>query len=804
MFEPIPLETMPRENLYNSLKEACSTAAPAWPLHSWIAVNPLWKRTHQNFWEVAATMYCLTGAKMCMDTSYFFKHLQTGKIDKILLGDTLAKLIPSTSFEEFIQQSQSFTWPKRTSLLLSDHWDTHLKESSSAFGVRATIQFYLSQFLGSYFDPLSSAWRIHSKNDSLFTSFLAYLENDLFLKIRLGAQFSRAKCRQVPQEAREALAWGVEQLGIKETEQNLYFQSLMHSFPGWASRLAQQSWNKPPQDISHELSYDFVTIQCILDILCTGIYDKNHSVVRQWRLYLEHFDLEVQKITPSFQLLRVWQEAHEASTFSPLKRDLIQTKFKSLPESPRPDVLAVFCIDVRSEVIRRNLEKEDARIQTKGFAGFFGLPLSHSTSESVVEKSLFPGLISGQLKSSDVSVSTEKLAKVISLRTGKEIQAWMTPSPASSFSYVETFGWQYLSKLFRHSFKRNPKNLDDPSEKIQGPSQVQPELSIDRNSVYLVGISDTEKGRLAENILRAMNLTESFPNVVLLVGHGSACTNNPLQAGLNCGACGGNSGEVNAQALADILNDAQVRSQLEMSGIRIPKETLFFGGIHNTTTESIEIFSSQTTTRDGLPSSIEESLRNFKEAAHRAKQAAQKERAQNFPPSNHLQSFEERSRNWAEVRPEWGLANNCAVVAGPRSRTSHLNLKGRVFLHEYDWRKDEDGTILSLIFSAPVVVAHWINMQYYTSCSDPQYFGGGNKTLHNVLGGHWGILEGNTGDLKVGIPWQSVHNGSDWVHEPIRLKVYLDCPEEKWTVVLKNLESVRNLVNQGWISIESI
>ena len=38
------------------------------------------------------------------------------------------------------------------------------------------------------------------------------------------------------------------------------------------------------------------------------------------------------------------------------------------------------------------------------------------------------------------------------------------------------------------------------------------------------------------------------------------------------------------------------------------------------------------------------------------------------------------------------------------------------------------------------------------------------------------MLEGNAGDLKVGLPWQSVHDGTRFVHEPLRLNVFIEAP----------------------------
>jgi uncharacterized protein YbcC (UPF0753/DUF2309 family) len=98
-------------------------------------------------------------------------------------------------------------------------------------------------------------------------------------------------------------------------------------------------------------------------------------------------------------------------------------------------------------------------------------------------------------------------------------------------------------------------------------------------------------------------------------------------------------------------------------------------------------------------------------------------------------------------------------VAAPRARTRGLDLSGRCFLHDYDWTRDAGFGVLELIMTAPMVVASWINLQYYGSSVDPAAFGSGDKTLHNVVGATIGVLEGNGGDLRVGLPWQSVHDG---------------------------------------------
>lgn len=131
---------------------------------------------------------------------------------------------------------------------------------------------------------------------------------------------------------------------------------------------------------------------------------------------------------------------------------------------------------------------------------------------------------------------------------------------------------------------------------------------------------------------------------------------------------------------------------------------------------------------------------------------ARGERALRLPRGAGEGSLARRSRDWAEVRPEWALAGCKAFIAAPRRRTVGKTLEGRAFLHDYDWKTDRDFCVLELILTAPVVVASWISLQYYGSAVAPTLFGSGNKLLHNVTGG-MGVVEGNGGLMRAGLPW---------------------------------------------------
>ncbi|MDE2566795.1 MAG: DUF2309 family protein, partial [Burkholderiales bacterium] len=165
------------------------------------------------------------------------------------------------------------------------------------------------------------------------------------------------------------------------------------------------------------------------------------------------------------------------------------------------------------------------------------------------------------------------------------------------------------------------------------------------------------------------------------------------------------------------------------------------------------------------------------------------------------QALQRRANDWAELRPEWGLADNAAFIVAPRRRTRALDLGGRCFLHDYDWRADEDGAVLAGIMTAPMIVTHWINLQYHASTVDHRRWGSGDKTLHNVVGGRIGVFEGNGGDLRIGLARQSLHDGQRLRHTPLRLAVYIEAPQRAIERVVAGHETVRRLVAHGWLHL---
>lgn len=110
---------------------------------------------------------------------------------------------------------------------------------------------------------------------------------------------------------------------------------------------------------------------------------------------------------------------------------------------------------------------------------------------------------------------------------------------------------------------------------------------------------------------------------------------------------------------------------------------------------------------------------------------------------------------------------------------------------------------METIMTAPMIVANWINMQYYASTVDNHHFGSGNKTVHNVVG-RFGILSGNGGDLMTGLPWQSLHTGKAYQHLPLRLQVVIIAPRTMIDRVVTKHEIVSNLLTGSWLHLIAI
>jgi len=237
-------------------------------------------------------------------------------------------------------------------------------------------------------------------------------------------------------------------------------------------------------------------------------------------------------------------------------------------------------------------------------------------------------------------------------------------------------------------------------------------------------------------------------------------------------------------------------------GIDIPDETCFIAAQHDTATDRVTVLDAHL-----IPASHRDDVRRLRADLTRAGAALAAERCALLPGAARAMSPDRaarhvcgRSADWAQVYPEWGLAGNAAFVVGPREISRGIDLQRRVFLHSYDADVDPDGTALETILTAPLVVAQWINCQYHFSTVAPEVFGAGTKTIHNVVG-NIGVIAGHNGDLRLGLPWQSVASGDSLLHEPLRLLAVIEAPLARIDAVFDRNPILQQLFGNDWVSV---
>lgn len=672
---------------------------------------------------------------------------------------------------------------------------------------RQAITHQVSQTCAAYFDQHQADWQ-PARDGGLYAFWRETLSHDHGIGVLMGVPDLGNRLSTLPATRQDAERWVMQRLGLSEAVWADYLEAVLLTVNGWASWCAYLDWQAQQEGrrdthlrelLAIRLAWGAILLECTDDKTTATAFN---ALQTQWR----HAPEKLQHARDELLLDEVWQIALEAGYQRQLANALIAApRIEESSSAPMAEIQAAFCIDVRSEPLRRALEAVWPSIQTIGFAGFFGLPVAYTPLATNARRPQLPGLLAPTLEITDQlrrancepCASLNDAAIASRQRRFSWSEQWRAASrwPTSGFSFVEAAGFAYVGKLAQWltTSTRNRQSEDLVGLPVRYQGICRPTLS---------GIAPDAKVTLAAGVLNAMGLRQHFAPLVLLVGHGSQTHNNAHAAALDCGACCGQTGEVNARALAQMLNENSVRIGLQAHGIDIPCTTMFVAVLHNTTTDEIEGFD-----LDLLTPAARTRWDHLSTILAHACDQVRRERAPGLgldPRSTHadlLAQLRRRANDGAQTRPEWGLAGNAAFIIAPRHRSRNLALGGRSFLHDYDANSDSDGSVLELLMTAPMLVTHWINWQYHASVCDPQRLGSGNKLLHNVVGGRIGVFEGNGGDLRIGLSRQSLHDGERWRHEPLRLTVIIDAPQLAIEKIIQRHGVVRELVDNGWIHL---
>ena len=632
------------------------------------------------------------------------------------------------------------------------------------------------KWLQAFFDEGQATISMPLRTNGLYKAWkkLAYFDKQIH-----GGDFRKKQwILELSKSPETAITECFLKLKIPKESQSIFMTLMLTTLPGWASYIKYRTdWTEGESLHPHPISEaDYMAVRLII----TSLLWEEAAELIQWHKKAK--ELQIKKISP----IKVIEKT-EADYLLPL---LSKLESQKIGESTVPDAQIVFCIDVRSEPFRRALESL-GHYETFGFAGFFGIPVRIKNTITEELYSSCPVLLKPQNTvnespcSSQICVQDHKGYQKLNIL--KALYQSLKYNFTTSFALVELLGfWMALRSLTPILAIKYRRSI---TERIRPNVPITPSLE---------NISFSDQCAFAESALRAIGLTKKFSSLIVFCGHGSATQNNAYATALDCGACGGRHGASNARILAKILNTRKVREHLNHVGILIPKDTYFLAAEHNTTADEVEIYCADT-----HDIAFEKKIQKLKDDLESAGRVNSQQRSKNMgfnaDENKSAKHTKLRSIDWAQVQPEWGLARNASFIVAPREMTKNIDLEGRAFLHSYDYHQDPDGTILTLILTAPMVVAQWINSQYLFSTLDNVAYGSGSKVTKNITG-KIGVMQGNASDLMSGLPLQSVYSSDkEAYHETVRLMTIVYAPSSFIDKIIAKQSVLQKLFRNGWV-----
>lgn len=507
-----------------------------------------------------------------------------------------------------------------------------------------------------------------------------------------------------------------------------------------------------------------------------------------------------------------YERRHERRILIPLSKHRQQPRPE--PDTVRLAAQVMFCIDEREESIRRALEEADPSIETAGAAGFFGVAIDYTGIDDATGAALCPVVVKPGHTVREVPVDAHyhlhdkrqwlrrawaKAARNGFISSRTLARGWASTACLGFFSLFPLV----LRVLSPREYGKLIKRLNRaflPEPKTELAFMRNDDASRDATTGLLKGFTEQEMADRVAGVLGPAGLRKGHARLVVVLGHGSTSLNNPYESAYCCGACGGRTGGPNARIFAIMANRTGVRAALREKGIVIPQDTWFLGGSHDTCSDDIDIFD-----LDLMPESHRADYHRVRQSLDRARALNAEERARRFGTAGRwlagqraLRHVQARAEHIAEPRPEYGHCTNAVAYVGRRELTRGLFMDRRAFLISYDATRDPANEMLARVLGAVVPVCAGISLEYYFSTVDNEAYGSGTKLPHNITG-LIGVMNGYQGDLRTGLPLQTVE-----IHEPVRILFVVETtPARLMSVIRPNAELVEFVCNR-WIRLATL
>jgi len=413
---------------------------PLWPLSASVAVNPFLGLAGETLAGAAARLGRAGGIPVTMPRSFYRERWRAGEITPADLAEVIAERPGApgcAAVEAALSENPAPVAPIPIVAALC----------AEATGIDwpGFIADRIGAWASGHFDLGQAMWP-KTQAAGAYESWRAFATQDLSPEIA-GLKGFCLRISREPLGAPAAIRRACLALGLPQAAAESYFTALLTGLGGWAQYARHLQWQAERDGGSDQTITDLLAIALAFEAALHAQFGR--QIAEPWRQAMEAHAAPVE---PSDDQIidALLQEAYDRAAQRRFFAAWQPAAAKAAPA--RPSVQAAFCIDVRSEIIRRALESLDPGVETLGFAGFFGIGVSHRRLGSVGSEARLPVLLKPGLGSFTCDAPGEAAEE--KARIGARAKrAWgrFKRAAVSSFAFVEASGPLYLWKLFHDS-----------------------------------------------------------------------------------------------------------------------------------------------------------------------------------------------------------------------------------------------------------------------------------------------------------------------------------------------------------------
>ncbi|MDZ7716386.1 MAG: putative inorganic carbon transporter subunit DabA [Balneolaceae bacterium] len=401
---------MKKDTITASIQALSKQLPNNWPLYSFVTSNPLAGFEDLPFKEAVSKFRKNIGINGYPSAETFKQAWKKDEIDRKVLEKQL--------------QDSNITLGAEDSLSQMRQLESHITQNHLLGEVDRHIIKWLTVFL----DEGSTEWGLPNRDSGFFKAWRSVARFDRRLP-------NRQILSSLPEKPLEVIHYLTA--SFEPDDLDLIFKHHLFALPGWVGYIKFRIENSSEWQNSYPITLeDYLAVRLTLcfmldkDLMPATKPDQQH-----------HKELD--------QLKLAWLTAMEYTYRNKLINQVKnQTITQPNGSNAAPDAQFVFCIDTRSERIRRAVEKA-GNYETFGYAGFFGVSMDYIHPEKEIRHKSCPPILEAELQATEQvrpedASKSEKFDYFNNLKKAIDnLRFSLKNNIPASFGYVESTGFFY-------------------------------------------------------------------------------------------------------------------------------------------------------------------------------------------------------------------------------------------------------------------------------------------------------------------------------------------------------------------------